>query len=85
MVLGNKCDDKNREVTYNEGMEYARSKNFGFLETSAKTGYNVDNAFNCIVREIYRNQSLEEEDDEELPEQANHNSRVSLGGKKKPS
>ena len=50
MVLGNKCDDKNREVTYNEGMEYARSKNFGFLETSAKTGYNVDNAFNCLVR-----------------------------------
>lgn len=73
MVLGNKCDEKNREVTYNEGMEYAKSKNFGFLETSAKTGYNVDNAFNCLVRgkinitfvEIYKNQSLEEEEEEE--------------------
>jgi len=50
MLLGNKSDEKNREVPYNVGLEYARSKNFAFLETSAKTGLNVDNAFNCIVR-----------------------------------
>lgn len=50
MVLGNKCDLPNREVPYNVAMEWARSKNFGFLEVSAKTGTNIKNAFNCIVR-----------------------------------
>jgi len=50
MLLGNKCDLPNREVTYNEGMDYARSRNFGFLEVSAKTGTNVRNSFNCLIR-----------------------------------
>ena len=50
MVLGNKCDLPNREVPYNVAMEWARSRNFGFLEVSAKTGANIKNAFNCIVR-----------------------------------
>lgn len=55
MLLGNKCDLPNREVPYNVAMEYARSRNFGYLEVSAKTGMNVRNSFNCLVREIYRN------------------------------
>lgn len=50
MVLGNKCDLPNREVSYNEGMEYARQRNFGFLEVSAKTGTNIKNSFYCLVR-----------------------------------
>ena len=64
MLLGNKCDLPDREVPYNVAMEYARSKNFGFLEVSAKTGTNIKSAFSCLVRginfcltckEIYRN------------------------------
>ena len=50
MLLGNKCDMPNREVQYNEAMDYARSRNFGFLEVSAKTGTNIRNSFNCLVR-----------------------------------
>ncbi len=50
MLLGNKCDLPNREVPYNVGMEYARSRNFGFLEVSAKTGTNIKNSFHCLVR-----------------------------------
>ena len=38
MLIGNKCDLPNREVPYNTAMEYAKSRNFGFLEVSAKTG-----------------------------------------------
>ena len=55
MLLGNKCDLPNRQVPYNVAMEYARARNFGYLEVSAKTGMNVRNAFNCLVRTIYRN------------------------------
>ena len=50
MLLGNKCDLPNREVPYNVGMDYARSRNFGFLEVSAKTGTNIKNSFYCLVR-----------------------------------
>jgi GTPase SAR1 family protein len=50
MLLGNKCDLPNREVTYNQAMEYARSRNFGFLEVSAKTGFNIKSSFHCLVR-----------------------------------
>jgi GTPase SAR1 family protein len=50
MLLGNKCDLPNREVPYNVAMEYARSRNFGFLEVSAKAGTNIKNSFHCLVR-----------------------------------
>jgi len=50
MLIGNKCDMPNREVSYNDAMEYARAHNFGFLEVSAKTGTNIRNSFNCLVR-----------------------------------
>ena len=50
MMLGNKCDLVSREVSYNEAMEYARAKNMGYLEVSAKTGANIRNSFTCLVR-----------------------------------
>ena len=50
MLLGNKCDLPNREVSFKEGMEFARERNFGFLEVSAKTGTNIRNSFYCLVR-----------------------------------
>ena len=50
MLLGNKCDLPEREVPYNVAMEFARSKNFGFLEVSAKAGTNIKSAFTCLVR-----------------------------------
>lgn len=53
MLLGNKCDLPHREVPYNLAMEYARRRNFGFLEVSAKTGANIRNSFNGLVRGKY--------------------------------
>ncbi len=50
MLLGNKCDLPNREVPYNTAMEYARNRNFGYLEVSAKTGLNIKSSFNCLIR-----------------------------------
>jgi len=46
-----------REVPYNLAMEYARKRNFGFLEVSAKTGTGIKNAFNGLIRGKFR-QSL---------------------------
>ena len=72
ILIGNKCDVPNREVPYNVAMDYARKQNFGYLEVSAKTGFNIWNAFKLMVRMIYV---------------ANHNPggtlQDSIGGEKK--
>lgn len=50
MLLGNKCDLPHRQVPHNLAMEFARRRNFGYLEVSAKAGVNIKNAFNGLVR-----------------------------------
>ncbi|OAR00482.1 hypothetical protein LLEC1_05799, partial [Akanthomyces lecanii] len=55
VVVGNKCDlEGEREVHRHEGEALARSFNCKFIETSAKSRINVDQAFYDIVREIRR-------------------------------
>ena len=49
MLLGNKLDVANREVPYNEAMEYAMKNNFGFMEVSAKTGIGAKEALSRMV------------------------------------
>ncbi|KAK3707490.1 RAS1 protein [Vermiconidia calcicola] len=53
IVVGNKCDlESERQVSTEEGRQLARSFGCNFIETSAKSRINVDNAFYDIVREI---------------------------------
>lgn len=55
MLIGNKSDlDQKRQVTYAEGEAYARENGLVFLETSAKTAENVQEAFEGTAAEIYR-------------------------------
>lgn len=55
IVVGNKCDlEGDRQVSEAEGNSLARSFGCKFIETSAKSRINVDNAFYDIVREIRR-------------------------------
>ncbi|MCJ1472287.1 Ras GTPase [Lambiella insularis] len=55
IIVGNKCDlDAEREVSTQEGEAMARGFGCKFIETSAKSRINVDNAFSEIVREIRR-------------------------------
>lgn len=44
MLIGNKCDlsDRKRVVSYGEGAQFAEEHGLLFMETSAKTGQNVD-------------------------------------------
>lgn len=55
IVVGNKCDlESDRQVSEADGENLARSFGCKFIETSAKSRINVDNAFYDIVREIRR-------------------------------
>lgn len=55
IVVGNKCDlEGERQVSTQEGQNLARQFGCKFIETSAKSRINVDNAFYDIVREIRR-------------------------------
>jgi hypothetical protein len=57
LIVANKCDlgDKTL-VSSTEGKSFAEEMGFGFIETSAKTGMNVDDAFTTIVTEVIKRQ-----------------------------
>lgn len=48
--LGNKADCPDREVKREDGERLAREYNVSFMETSAKTGLNVELAFLAVAR-----------------------------------
>eukprot|EP00298_Acanthocystis_sp_HF-20_P026727 c454_g1_i1.p1 GENE.c454_g1_i1~~c454_g1_i1.p1 ORF type:complete len:218 (-),score=52.97 c454_g1_i1:131-751(-) len=54
MLIGNKCDlQERRAVQYEEGERFARENGLIFMETSAKTAQNVDEAFISTARNIH--------------------------------
>jgi Ras-related protein Rab-21 len=58
VIAGNKEDLKEqRAVTSTEAMQFAKSVGANYIETSAKTGQNVSEAFELLVRSIHDTQS----------------------------
>ena len=54
ILVGNKADmDRHRQVLRREAELFANKHNMDYLETSAKTGQNVDEVFTVIARRIY--------------------------------
>uniref|UniRef100_A0A6B2LK98 Uncharacterized protein n=1 Tax=Arcella intermedia TaxID=1963864 RepID=A0A6B2LK98_9EUKA len=50
VLVGNKCDlEKSREVSKNEGIQWAKEKGIPFFETSAKTGLNVKQSLLTLI------------------------------------
>ena len=47
MLIGNKADlaETKRRVTFEEGERFAKANGLIFMETSAKTAFNVEEAF----------------------------------------
>ncbi|EGR31194.1 hypothetical protein IMG5_116200 [Ichthyophthirius multifiliis] len=78
IVIGNKIDlIGKRQVTYEEAQQFAKENNFIYIETSALTGENVENAFKQIAEEILNKIQNKEIDPN------NHNSGIKVGTKQK--
>ena len=69
LLVGNKCDlESQRQVTFDEGKEYADSLGIQFLETSAKNNSNVEKAFFTLANEIKgRVQKLDDQKPDKTP------------------
>ena len=58
LLVGNKADlEESRIISYDAGFEFAKAVGISYIETSAKTGDNVEIAFvqminDAVVREI---------------------------------
>ena len=53
MLIGNKCDlESKREVSFQEGKEFAEQNGMTFIETSAKNDEKVSKAFEILVDDI---------------------------------
>ena len=56
VLLGNKSDlESDRKVSTQQGKEKAEFYKLAFLETSALNGNNIDNAFNELITDVYKN------------------------------
>ena len=55
ILVGTKCDLSEREVSEEEGSEFAKKLGFKFFETSAKLNINVNEAFDGLLDEILLN------------------------------
>jgi len=67
MLIGNKKDlDAQRDVTYEEAAAFAKENGLIFIESSAKTGENVEEAFLKTAKLIY--QSVQEGNVDLMPE-----------------
>ncbi|CEG62778.1 Putative Rab family, other [Rhizopus microsporus] len=54
MLVGNKSDlEKDRQVTVEEALEYAKVNDLAFMETSALQSINVENAFDSLIHTIF--------------------------------
>ncbi len=57
ILIGNKADlaETKRRVSYDEGERFARENGLIFIETSAKTAFNVEEAFLQTSMQIFKN------------------------------
>jgi GTPase SAR1 family protein len=54
VLIGNKCDVDNREVSTDEGQSLADEFSLKYFETSALNNTNIEEAFNHLTQDILR-------------------------------
>mmetsp|Transcript_56883 Transcript_56883/g.149846 ORF Transcript_56883/g.149846 Transcript_56883/m.149846 type:complete len:94 (-) Transcript_56883:63-344(-) len=62
LLVGNKIDKANREVTRAEGIDFARSRGMLFIECSAKAKTGIQQAFSELVQKIMDSPHLSQQE-----------------------
>jgi len=81
ILIGNKCDwEAKRIVPKDRGAALAHNQNISFLETSAKTNYNIDETFETLAKQILKKVPKKKEEEGVLD--LNRQKKVDSGGSK---
>ena len=54
ILVGNKCDRKDRAIMEENGEKFAMENNYTFFETSTKNNINVEKVFDLIVNKMLK-------------------------------
>ena len=74
ILVGNKSDLENkRQINKEEGEEKAKSFELGFIETSACSGNNIDQAFDIMLKEVLKRYKVDNDINNEELEAGNGN------------
>lgn len=67
-LIGNKAElEDEREITFERALEFAKTHNIHkVFETSAKTGFNVEDVFACVGKELFIQVVKEQEEQNRL-------------------
>ena len=53
ILVGNKCDLKEQDVTVSEATEFARKQKMAYFETSAALNINIDKIFEILSKKVF--------------------------------
>ena len=74
LLFGNKSDKEPRMISQEKGIELSKKYRIPILETSAKTGYNIEEAFSLLINNILKKElhetqktTTETKEKEEIP------------------
>jgi len=85
ILVGNKIDME-REISHEEANNFAKENNLKYFETSAKTGYGIDETFNQLYQDIYelnKKDNPENEKNKNIQLENTNNDESNEKGKKK--
>jgi Ras-related protein Rab-1A len=72
IIIGNKIDlDNERVVSVEDLEEIGKKYNMPFIETSAKTGMNINKCFEVLIDELFKNKNADEIKEEYLRKNKN--------------
>eukprot|EP01134_Creolimax_fragrantissima_P004251 CFRG4251T1 len=84
VICANKCDlDDQREISKEAGETFAEESGAYYLETSAKTRFNVEEAFHMLIEEVQKTRKVEADIKANEDSVINNKSGKTKGGREK--